>query len=210
MDGLAPEDKGGPPPPTPPQHWGPFGRLRRPASQAERGQKPPGESVEHLCDRGLLQPLPAGSPASTWQERPRACGGPWAPSPASPLPPCSSEPNLGTKTDPWLQTHQALPQRPPRLALLFHLRPERPRAGGRERRVLERRLREVLCLASFPSGLLLCQDDKSLRFLRCIKQTENMRAYHHRHRHVWARVQQRGGECPRATSFLPVSVRLSL
>lgn len=68
----------------------------------------------------------------------------------------------------------------------------------------------MLCLASFPSGLLLCQDDKSLRFLRCIKQTENMRAYHHRHRHVWARVQQRGGECPRATSFLPVSVRLSL
>lgn len=197
-------------PPTPPQHWGPFGRLCRPASQAERGQKPPGESVEHPCDRGLLQHPPPGSPASTWQERPRACGGPWAPSPASPLPPCSSEPNLGTKTDPRLQTHQALPQRPPRLALFFHLRPERPRAGGRERRVLERRLREVLCLASFPSGLLLCQDDKSLRFLRCIKQTENMRAYHHRHRHVWARVQQRGGECPRATSFLPVSVRLSL
>lgn len=45
-------------PPTPPQHWGPFGRLCRPASQAERGQKPPGESVEHPCDRGLLQPPP--------------------------------------------------------------------------------------------------------------------------------------------------------
>lgn len=45
----------------------------------------------------------------------------------------------------------------------------------------------MLCLASFPSGLLLCQDDKSLRFLRCIKQTENMRAYHHRHRHVGSR-----------------------